>query len=445
MKEEFLHYLWKHRLFDADNFFDCSGNRISVIDPGEYNRDSGPDFFNARITIDGVTWAGNVEIHTFSSHFFIHGHQNDPAYNNIILHVVAGNDREVFDSRGNPVTTALMKFDMRLYEKYISLVNNPKSIACQDETAAAGDMLICHWLEALAIERLESKSGHIEALIRETGSDWEEVLYRLLSRYFGFRVNREPFELLARALPFRIIRKHTDDRFVIEALLYGTAGMLDDGLFREALDDSYFRDLSREYRMLKVKYGLNPLHGWIWKLSRMRPASFPTVRISQLAAMLAVSGGLFSRVIASGSISELRSLFEVEASEYWDCHYVFGKQCRPLVKHAGSQSASLLIVNAVVPLVFVYGRDRGRQDLCERAMAFLADTEAENNKIINEWREAGIKAENALQSQALIELRNEYCSKRRCLECRIGSRLISTGTVLRDSSELILEPGMPGL
>ena len=279
MKEEFLHYLWKYSLYDPEKLFDRSGNRIKVIRSGEYNRDSGPDFFNARIIIDDMVWAGNIEIHTRSSHFDVHGHQNDPAFDNVILHVVAENDKPVFNTKGEEILTAELSFAPELYERYLTLVNNPYIIACQDQVRDTDPFLLRHWLNALVIERIEGKAEAINKIFRETGNDWEETFYRMLTRYFGFRINSEPFEMLAAALPFRIIRKHSDNLFQIEALLFGSAGMLEEGLFKDALSDEYYRSLIKEYRILSSKYSLKPVHGWLWKFSRLRPANFPTVRI----------------------------------------------------------------------------------------------------------------------------------------------------------------------
>jgi hypothetical protein len=440
MKEDFLHYLWKYSLYDPEKLSDSSGNKILVIRPGEYNRDSGPDFFNARISVDGTIWAGNVEIHTRSSHFDAHGHQDDPAFDNVILHVVAENDRKVFNSKGEEILTAQLSFDPELYDRYISLVNNPYIIACQDEIKEIDSFLMRHWLNSLVIDRLENKSELITRIYKETDNDWEETFYRLLTRYFGFRINTEPFEMLASALPFRIIRKHTDNLFQIEALLFGTAGMLEEGMFRDAIADEYYRNLIKEYKILLAKYSLKPVHGWLWKFSRLRPANFPTVRISQLAAMLSVTGGLFSRVLEASGIIRLKEVFEVAASGYWDDHFVFGKRAGNSVKHTGPQAVNIFLINAVIPLIFVYGKSRDNNDICERALSFLEDLPAEENSILDEWQEAGIGAESAFYSQALIQLRNEYCKKRRCLECRLGSKLVTLGKKLRDHDELILEP-----
>jgi hypothetical protein len=440
MKEEFLHYLWKYGLYDHERLFDNEKNKIIVLDPGEYNRDSGPDFFNARISVAGTVWAGNVEIHTKSSHFDNHGHQNDPAFNNVILHVVAENDKKVFNAKGEEILTVEISFDSSYYEKYTFIVNNPYIIACQDDIRKLDDIFVRHWLNSLVIERFKAKSESILKIFSETGNDWEETFYRVLTRYFGFRVNTEPFEMLATALPFRIIRKHTDNLFQIEALLFGTAGLLDTGLFKEAISDEYYRNLIKEYSVLSSKYSLQPLHGWLWKFSKLRPSNFPTVRLSQLAAMLSVAGGLFSRVLEVADIKQIKELFEVSASSYWDDHFVFGKKSRNKTKNTGSQAADILLINAVIPLIFVYGLSRDCQDFKERALSFLENIAPEENIITSEWKTAGIIAESAFYSQALIQLRNEYCKKRKCLDCRIGNKIISEGKKLKDREELILEP-----
>jgi hypothetical protein len=440
MKEEFLHFLWKYGLYNKDKLLDNEGTRIIVIHPGEYNRDAGPDFFNARISVDGTTWAGNVEIHVRASHFNLHGHHDDPVFDNVILHVVAENDRRVFNSKGAELLTTELKFENSLHDKYTSLINNPIVIACQEEIGSFDKLILNSWIEALVVERIEQKSEMILRIHSDTGNDWEETFYRLMSRYFGFRVNTEPFEMLARALPFRIIRKHADNRFQIEALLYGTSGMLHEGLFREALNDSYYKDLIKEYKILSAKYSLQPLHGWIWKFARLRPSNFPTVRISQLAGMLAVTGGLFSKLPEVNDIRHLRELFEATASEYWDDHYTFGSLKRGHVKKTGSQATDILLINSVIPLLFVYGKNHGLSEFSDKALSFLEKIKAEDNSVIREWMAAGIKAENAFFSQALLQLRDCYCRKRRCLDCRIGYRLISSGVRLKEQSELLLEP-----
>lgn len=440
MKEEFLHYLWKYNLYDPEKLTDGLGNKIIVIRPGDYNRDSGPDFFNARISVDGTIWAGNIEIHIRASHFDIHGHQNDPAFDNVILHVVAENDKQVFNTRGEELLTAKLNFDPELFDRYSDLINNPFIIACQGRIHEIDTFILRHWLGALGVERLKVKAETAGRIFSETLNDWEETFYRQLTRYFGFRINSEPFEMLALALPFRIIRKHADNLFQIEALLFGTAGMLEEGLFRDAVSDEYYRDLMKEYKVLSAKYTLKPIHGWLWKFARLRPANFPTVRISQLAAMLSVTGGLFSKVIEAGDIRQLKDVFEVTASQYWDDHYVFARKSRKSVKHTGSLATGIFLINAVIPLIYLYGRNRDNVQICERAISFLEELPPEENSILDEWKAAGIDAESAYYSQALIHLRNEYCKKRKCLDCRIGCKLVSLGIKLKKPDELMLEP-----
>jgi len=440
MKEEFLHYLWKYGLYCTGKLKDNEGNTITVIHPGEYNHDSGPDFFNARIRINETEWAGNIEIHTKASHFEAHGHNRDHAYDNVILHVVAESDRRVRNAKGQEILTVELQFDKSLFQKFTELVNNPYIIACQDEIIKLDKFYIRHWLHSLVIERLNDKSELIRRIFSETGNDWEETFYRILSRYFGFRVNAEPFEMLASALPFKVIRKHIDNRFQIETLLFGTAGMLEEGLFKLAIDDKYYRDLIKEYKILQAKYSLSPVHGWIWKFNRLRPVNFPTIRISQLAAMLSVTGGLFSKIIEVRNIKDLRKVFEVSASLYWDDHYVFGKKGRKISKNTGSLATDILLINSVIPMLFIYGQERDNSELSERAISFLEDIHAEKNIITDEWKAAGIEAYSAFDSQALLHLRNEYCRKRRCLDCRIGIKLISMGVPFKKEEELMLEP-----
>lgn len=440
MKEEFLHYLWKYSLYDPVSLADGDGNPVIVLNPGEYNRDSGPDFFNARILIAGTEWAGNVEIHTRASQFNTHGHNLDHAFDNVILHVVAEKDTEVCNAKGEELLTAELNFDKMLYLKYVDLVNNPCAIACRDEIENTDRFLLRCWLHSLLIERLEVKSEAVLKIWESTGNDWDETFYRVLSRYFGFRVNTEPFEMLATALPFKIIRKHADNRLQIEALLFGSAGMLDEGLFKNALSDKYYLDLIREYKVLSSKYSLRPIHGWLWKFCRLRPVNFPTVRLSQLAALLLTAGGLFSRTLAAGDAAQLKKLFAVSASEYWDDHYVFGKKSKRSGKNTGDQASDILLINAVIPMIYVYGTTHNDRKLCDRAIDFLENIDSEKNSLIRDWESAGLIPESAYYSQALLQLTENYCRRRRCLDCRIGCGVISSGKSLKSSSQLSLEP-----
>ena len=440
MKEEFLHWLWKNRLFDAGRLCDREAGLIEVTTPGEYNRDSGPDFFNTRLTAGGTAWAGNTEIHVVASDWYRHGHHTDHAYDNVILHVVHVNDAEVYTASGRRLLTVQLEFDPALWENYVDFVNNPSVLACAGLIGRTDGFMTKHWLWSLAVDRLQRKSNEIREMLEKTGGDWEETLYRLVSRYFGFRVNTGPFEMLASHLPLKIIRKHSDNLTQVEALLFGTAGLLDEALFREAVTDDYYLLLTREYRVLKAKYSLQPVDGWMWKFHRLRPANFPTVRLSQLASLLTHSDGLFSRVLEARDRESLRSLLSVRASAYWNNHYMFGREVRSTAGRAGRQSADLLIINAIGPIVFVYGKIKQQQERCDRALDILDALPPEENSVVTDFAEAGLRPESALASQALIELRTLWCRYHRCLDCLIGSSLISMGHKIRGSSSVFLEP-----
>lgn len=440
MREEFLHYLWKYGLYDHEALFDDKGNKVTVINPGEYNRDSGPDFFNARVKIADVEWAGNVEIHSKASEFMQHGHHTNHAFDNVILHVVAENDNQVKNSLGMNIPATVLKYSPSLYDKYVELVNNPYTIACQLEIKNVDTFIVRQWLGTLAVERLMNKVAVINKMLESTLNDWDEVFYRLLARYFGFRVNTTQFEMLANALPYKIIRKHSDNHLQVEALLFGTAGMLDSRLFKDAIEDDYFRLLVREYKVLMAKYSLKPLHGWLWKFARIRPPNFPTLRISQLASLLTTSEGLFSKIVEIKDVKQLKLLFCASASSYWNNHYVFGKESGDSVKTIGSMAVDLLLINVVVPMVFAYGASRDNREVREQAVELLGLIKPEENMIIREWREVGVEADSALYTQALIELKNNYCKRRRCVECRVGSKLISLQKPFIANNGLALEP-----
>jgi hypothetical protein len=440
MKEEFLHWLWKNRFFDAGRLCDREAGPIEVINPGEYNRDSGPDFFNTKLLIEGTIWAGNTEIHINASDWYKHGHHTDHAFDNVILHLVHNSDTEAFTASGRRLLASKLGYDEALWENYIDFVNNPTLLACSGLIDKPDTFLVRHWLYSLSIARLERKSNETMEILKRTGNDWEETLYRLISRYFGFRVNTDPFEMLASRLPLKIIRKHSDNLLQAEALLFGTAGLLDEVLFREAVKDEYYLLLSREYKVLRTKYSLKPVDGWMWKFNRLRPANFPTVRLSQLAALLTHSDGLFSRVLECEHTDSLRNLLGVRASGYWNNHYLFGKEVPLTTRQAGRQSVDLLIINAVVPLLFVYGKLKQQPERCEKAVDMLDSLPPEENNVVKDFAEAGLSPDSAFTSQALIELRTSWCRYHRCLDCHIGSSLISMGHKMRDSSSLFLEP-----
>jgi len=440
MKEEFLHWLWKNRLFNAASLHNNAAGTIEVISPGDYNNDSGPDFFNTRLLIDGVAWAGNTEIHLNASDWYRHGHHTDHSYDNVILHLVYNNDAETFTASGRKLLTVLLVFEEAIWDNYLDFVNNPSLLACNGFIGRLDKFRIRHWLCSLTIDRIQNKCDDIIEKLKKNQNDWEETFYILITRYFGFRVNTDPFELLARRLPLKIIRKHADNLLQVEALLFGTAGMLEEALCREAIADDYFKLLSREYNILRAKYSLQPADGWIWKYHRLRPVNFPTVRISQLAALLANSQGLFSRIVGCNNAEQLRKMLSVQASPYWNNHFVFGKSVTGSTRHAGRQSVDLLIINAAVPMLFVYGKIKQKQEYCDKALDILDTLPPEENALISDFINAGLIPESAFTTQALIELRTSWCRFHKCLECHIGSSLIALGQHLRRSDSLFLEP-----
>lgn len=447
MREEFLHFVWKNSLYESNKLKSANDTVVQVVDPGIYNRDSGPDFFNARIRIDGTIWAGNVEIHLDSSHWYAHGHHKDRAYNNVILHVVAENNSETFNEAGNPVLTVTLRFKPSVYDKYNEFLIAPGAIGCRNDIGRLSPFIIRNWIYRCAVERLELKAERITPVLQELNNDWEETLYRFIAAYFGHNINSGPFYHLASSLPLSIIRKHADSLLQVEALLFGQAGMLEEGLFKEGVGDQYYNLLQREYKILKAKYSLQPLHGFIWKFHRMRPASFPTVRISQLASLLCSNNTLFASVREAGSADVLLSLFSFEASDYWRDHFTFGRvypsgatgsETSGARRKAGMPAFNLAL-NAAIPLTWVYGRENSMERYCDKAVSLSETLPPEKNRVTREWTSAGIIPLSALDSQGLITIRENYCRKRRCLECPVGTKLIAMGTDSDPRRKMMLE------
>ena len=447
MREEFLHFVWKNSLYESNRLNAADGSIVQVVDPGIYNRDSGPDFFNARIRIDDTTWAGNVEIHLDSSHWYTHGHHKDRAYNNVILHVVAENSSETFNEAGNPVLTATLRFKPSVYDKYNEFLITPGAIGCRNDIGRLSPFIIRNWIYRCAIERLELKAERIRPVLHELNNDWEETLYRFIATYFGHNVNSDPFYRLASSLPLSIIRKHADNILQVEALLFGQAGMLEEGLFKEGVGDEYYNLLRREYKILQAKYSLQALHGFIWKFHRMRPASFPTVRISQLASLLCSNNTLFASVREVGSADALLALFSFEASEYWRPHFTFGRaypagavgrETHRTRKKMGMAVVNLAL-NAAIPLIWVYGRENALEKYCEKAVCLSETLPPEKNRVTREWISAGVIPLSAFDSQGLITIRESYCRKRRCLECPVGSKLIAMSSDSDPRKKMMLE------
>ncbi len=422
MTEAFLHYCWKHRLL-ANEIYTVDNQKIAVISVGEVNNDAGPDFFNSKLMIGDTEWAGNVEIHLRSSDWNQHGHSADKRYNNVILHVVYENDAEVVLENGRRPATLELKNQLRpgVWENYCSL-QRPSvddTIPCSNVLSQIPDFTIKSYLERLAVERLEQKSEVVKRLLTESGNSWETCCYWAVARFFGGKVNAMPFELLAKSIDMRVFAKIKQSAFRIEALLFGQAGMLD-----VDFSDDYPNALKKEYEYQRKVYNLSPIEGYLWKFFRVRPSGFPTIRISQFADFIFKSNGLFSKLLETTDVDTLLSFFDVSASEYWQTHYHFDKPVKSKSKALGTDFAESIVINAWAPTLMLYGIEYQQQIFKDNALQILASLPCENNAIIKKWSAAGLNPENALHSQALIQLYNEYCRKKRCLSCQIGYKVL---------------------
>ena len=424
MTEAFLHYCWKHRLF-TNNLVTVDNQSVVVSNAGELNINAGPDFINSKIKIGDTEWAGTVEVHQRASDWNLHKHSSDKKYNNVILHVVYENDAPVFLENGRQPATLELKHFLRegVWENYCTLLH-PKlcdAIPCASVLPKIPDFTVKTYLERLAVERLQQKSETVRRLLDESGNSWETCCYWTVARYFGGRVNATPFELLAKSIDMRIFARIKQSPFRVEALLFGQAGMLE-----QDFSDDYPNALKKEYAYLRKVYNINPIEGYLWRFFRVRPQGFPTLRISQFASFIVKANGLFSKMLATTDIKTLQSFFSVSASEYWQNHYLFDKPVRSKSKSLGSEFAESVTINAWVPILMLYGIEYQQEKYKDNALSILEKLPCENNAIVKQWRSVGINPENALHSQALIQLYNEYCKKKRCLSCQIGYKVLTT-------------------
>ncbi len=421
MTEPFLQFLWKRRLFWSSMKIQRTGELVKIINCGEQNPDAGPDFFNARIEINGVLWAGNVEIHLKASDWLIHKHDRDPAYNNVILHVCLEDDREIFTSAGRIIPALEINIDPGRLSQYSGLMESEEWLACRDSINKVEPFRIKYWLGSILVERIIEKTKAFEKILGANRNDWEESFYQGLARAFGFKINADQFESLARSLPLRYLFHHRDRLFQLEALLFGQAGFLTDNTD----GDEYFLSLSKEYNFLRKKYSLKAMEVHQWKFMRIRPSNFPTLRIAQFAALISHAGSLFSSFIGAAGIKDMLELFNFRLSDYWRDHYRFNKISTVREKALGREASFSLLINTLIPFMYLYGKSTGDEELAERAVNLLDEIPPEKNSIIRSWDEAGIHADSALYSQALIQLKNKYCNFKRCLECEIGNQLLA--------------------
>jgi len=416
--ERMLQYVWKHKLYAETDLLTTDGTPVFVIDPGIPNIDAGPDFFNAKIRIGDILWVGNVEIHERASNWFAHHHDKDKAYNSVILHIVRENNASVYRTDNEVIPQLIFHVPREVEENIEWLLSRDTPVACAERISNINSLHISGWITALLTERLERKTQDIFNRLENNSKDWNEVFYITLMRNFGFNTNSDAFELLANSLPFKYILKHRNDPTQIEAMFFGQAGLLNtDG-------DSYLQSLMREYGFLSKKYKLKPIEAFLFKSMRTRPVNFPHVRLAQMAVVWINNDTLFSRVLESDNLKSLRALFNVSPSEYWAKHYNFHSISKERKKVIGKNATDIILINTVIPILFAYGKSKNLPEYCERALRLLEELKPERNSIITVFNNAGISAKNAGDTQALIQLRREYCDKKKCLYCRIGFKLI---------------------
>ncbi|HZV70567.1 MAG TPA: DUF2851 family protein [Saprospiraceae bacterium] len=423
MQEQLLHFIWHRRLFSQGELKTTEDHPVEILQTGTPNRDQGPDFLQSRIRIGDHIWAGHVEIHVRSSEWYMHKHDQDTHYNNVILHVVWTEDQPVFTMAGTriPCIELAGRVDRALLDRYHHLMNNEEWVPCASSLSSVASITRTSWLERLMSERLESKTDAICKILEQCGNDWEQAFFVVLARQLGAPANSDAMENLGLQLPLKILRRHGDRTDQMEAILFGVAGML-----MKEMNEGYPASLKKEFDFLRLKYGLQPMPALRWKFMRMRPVHFPTIRLAQLAKIIADAPHFISMLTEVRTPDEwIKRFMVVPDHAYWDDHYHFKNDAPPVTKRLGKDTAQSLVINLVAPFMFVYGKMHGTQNLKERAVQLLCQMPAEKNAVIKNWEACGWKAEDAGQSQAMLHLKKNYCDVRRCLHCAIGLKVMS--------------------
>lgn len=434
--EQLIHYVWKHKLFPLVGLKTTDGQDVEVIDPGLYNHDAGPDFFNAKVKIGGTMWVGNVEIHDRSSDWFLHRHDRDVAYNNVILHVAEAIDVDVKTQQGEYPPQMRLQVPTDVREHYEELLATDEYPACYRIIPQLSRLMIHSWMSALQTERLEQKTESITQRVKGCDGSWEAAYFVTLARNYGFGINGDAFELWARHIPLQSVAHHRDNLMQIEALFLGQAGLLEavslpERYHHQALSDSYFIELRSEYQYLAHKFGLQAMDVNQWRFLRLRPQNFPHIRIAQLARLYYEQRAGLSQLLECETIKQVRQLLATQVTPYWETHYLFGEESTRSEKKLSVASLNLQVINTVCPILFAFGKHKNAEKYCERAFDLLDKLKAENNHIVRMWKEVGLKVDTAGDSQALIQLKKAYCDRKDCLRCRIGYEYLKGNSSVR--------------
>ncbi|SFA46008.1 Protein of unknown function [Pedobacter suwonensis] len=420
--EDFLHYVWQFRSFDYNGLQTCDGEKLEIVNTGLLNLNAGPDFNHAKIKIGETTWAGNVEIHLKSSDWLKHNHQVNPAYENVILHVVYQHDAEITRMDGTilPVLELKDRISADLIRRYENLFLTLTDFPCIAQIGRVDELIIDSFLSRTLVERFEQKTSAVTETLNELNGNWDETFYRLMARNFGFKINALPFELFAKAVPQHIYGRHKNNPHQIEALVFGAAGFLNDHF-----EEAYPQKLKAEFQFLQKKYNIKPINVSMWKFMRMRPQNFPTIRLAQFAALITKANHLFSKVMEIKQVAELHTLFEnLPVNEYWKTHYHFKKVASSVNIQIGKASVDNILLNTVALFLFAYGKHTATPYFINRAIKLLESLPAEQNAITDKFTGAGVKIANAFASQGILQLKKRYCNEKKCLSCGIGIKIL---------------------
>lgn len=418
MTERLLQYIWQFQYFNKTSLQTVEGETVEIVYQGSYNTNQGPDFFEAKLKIGKTLLVGNVELHCKTSEWNTHKHSADKNYANVIAHIVWENDCTL----PNNLPTIILqdRVSKILLEKYQKLLNTSSFIPCENSISTVPEITWLSWKERLLIERLEQKSTNVIEHLKKNNYHWEETFWWMIAKNFGIKVNSEAFEKIAQSIPITVLAKHKNQLHQIEALLFGQAGLLD-----KDFEEDYPILLRKEYQFYKSKYNLQSTNANLFFL-RMRPANFPTVRLAQLAMLVVHSVHLFSKIKEIEEVENVKNLLNVTANDYWHYHYNFDELSTYKIKNVGVQMINNLIINTVIPILFAYGHYTNEHHFKDKALRWLTQLTAEKNSRINGFSALQITIKNAFDSQALLQLKNEYCSKKRCLECAVGNKLLKT-------------------